>query len=336
MNKVKTPLGAKISALLVLLLAAGMFVVFFTADYICAPLDEETKVMIPPGASTRRIGEILEDSGIIKSSLVFRLIVRQQGVENSLRTGYYSFSPEENIFTVVDKISRGEVLTYRVTIPEGLTLEQTARLLAARSGDFTEEEFISAAEKIELPFDYLPGEDPEIDYRLQGYLFPATYDFPVGTQPEIIIRQMVERFNRELTAELLERAQELDYEIHELITIASLIEREAQIDEERSLISSVIHNRLDIDMYLQIDATVQYALPEWKSRLLFVDLEYDSPYNTYLYPGLPPGPIASPGRASIHGAFYPEESEYLFYIANPDGSHNFSRTFEEHRLFRIR
>lgn len=336
MTKTKTPIGAKFSAVLVLFLAMGMFAVFFTADYICTPLEEETRVMVHPGASTRRIAEDLENHNVVASSLVFRVIVRLQGLDNSLQTGFYSFSPEEDIFSVIEKISRGDVLKYRVTVPEGLTMEQTAQILADKSGDFSTEEFLQAAEQNEFRYEYLPEPDDELDYRLQGYLFPATYEFPVGSQPRVIIRQMLERFDREITPQLVEKAQELGYEIHELITIASLIEREAKIDEERPLISSVIHNRLDINMRLQIDATVQYALPEWKSRLLFVDLEYDSPYNTYLYPGLPPGPICNPGRASIRGAFYPVETEYLFYIANPDGSHNFSRTFEEHRLFRIR
>lgn len=336
MSKVKTPLGAKISAVLVLLLAMGMFVSFFITDYICTPLQEEVRVMIAPGTPTRRIAEDLEEKGIVASSLVFRVIVRLQGIENSLRTGYYSFSPENDIFSVIEKINRGDVLTYRITVPEGLTMEQTAQLISGRSEDFSQEEFLEIAEEIELPYDYLPGDDFEVDYRLQGYLFPATYEFPVGSQPQVIIRKMMERFDRELNAQLFDRAEELGYEIHEMVTIASLIEREAKIDEERAKISSVIHNRLDINMHLQIDATVQYALPEWKSRLLFVDLEYDSPYNTYLNPGLPPGPISNPGRASLRAAFYPEETEYLFYIANPDGSHNFSRTFEEHRLFRTR
>jgi len=335
LTKTKTPIGAKLSAVLVLFLAMGMFVVFFTADYICTPLEKEKRVMIHPGASTRRIAEELEENNVVASSLVFRVIVRLQGLENSLRTGFYSFSPEEDIFSVIEKINRGDVLKYRVTVPEGLTMEQTAQILAEKSGDFSAEEFLEVAEQNEFMYEYLPEHD-DVDYRLQGYLFPATYEFPVGSQPRVIIRQMLVRFDQEITPELLERAEELGYEIHQLITIASLIEREAKIDEERSLISSVIHNRLDIDMRLQIDATVQYALPEWKARLLFVDLEYDSPYNTYLYPGLPPGPICNSGRASIRAAFYPEETEYLFYIANPDGSHSFSRTFEEHRLFRIR
>ena len=336
MVKVRTPVGAKISSFLILLLAIIMFAGFFATENILSPLEEEREVTIPAGASTRQIGSILEEKGVIGDSNFFRVVVKIMDRENSLRRGRYSFNPEDHLFSVVGKIGRGEVLTYRVTVPEGLTLEQTAELIAEKSGDFSSEKFLEQAEEIELPFSYLPEKKEEMDYRLQGYLFPATYEFPQGSEPRDIIQQMVERFDWELNPELMERAREMGFEIHEIVTLASLVEREAKMEEERPYIASVIHNRLEINMPLQIDATVQYALPEWKSRLLFVDLDYDSPYNTYLHHGLPPGPIASPGQSSLLGALYPAETEYLFYIANPDGSHSFSRTFEEHRQLRPR
>ncbi len=336
MVRVKTPVGAKISSFLILLLAIIMFAGFFAIENILSPLEEEVKVTIPAGASTRQIGSILEEKGVIGDSNFFRIVVRIMDWENSLRRGRYSFNPEHHIFSVIEKIARGDVLTYRVIVPEGLTMEQTAQLIADKSGDFSSKEFLKQAEEIELPFAYLPEEKEKMDYRLQGYLFPATYEFPQGSAPRDIIKQMVERFDWELNPELMERAREMGFDIHEIVTLASLVEREARIEEERPYIASVIHNRLEIDMPLQIDATVQYALPEWKSRLLFVDLNYDSPYNTYLHRGLPPGPIASPGQSSLLGALYPAETDYLFYIANPDGSHSFSRTFEEHRQLRPR
>ncbi len=336
MVKVRTPVGAKILSFLILLLAITMFAGFFATENIFSPLEKEIEVTVPAGASTRQIGSILEEKGVIGDSSFFSMIVKVKGWENSLRRGRYSFKPGDHILSVVEKIVRGEVLTYRVTVPEGLTMEQTARLIAEKSGDFSAEEFLAQAEDIELPLAYLPEKKEEMDYRLQGYLFPATYEFPQGSEPRDIIKQMVERFDWELNPELMERAREMGFEIHEIVTLASLVEREARIEEERPYIASVIHNRLEIDMPLQIDATVQYALPQWKSRLFFVDLDYDSPYNTYLHRGLPPGPIASPGQSSLLGALYPADTEYLFYIANPDGSHSFSKTFEEHRQLRPR
>jgi len=327
-----------IPSLMVLVFILVLGITFITWEFILSPLDtgEEVIVFIPPGSSASSIGDRLEAENVVGNSFIFLLLVRLQGIENQLKSGYYSFSSQDDLFNVIEKTTRGDVLTYTITVPEGLTMEEIALIIAELSGDFSKEEFLQTAEEIYLPYDYLPDDDFPGDYRLQGYLYPARYSIPRGTSPEQVIRKMVDRFDQEITEEMLKKAKEMGYSVHELVTIASLIEREAKLDEERPTISAVIHNRLEINMYLQIDATVQYALSEWKSRLLYEDLAVDSPYNTYIHPGLPPGPIASPGQKSLKAAFFPADEDYLYYVANPDGSHNFSRTYEEHLRFRRR
>ncbi len=328
---VRRPETIQSLALLLVIFILGFS--FYTMELI-KPASMDGKIVhISPGSSTTQIANLLAREDVIRSPIFFRLLVVLSGRADNLKAGYYYFPEGANLFDVIEQISQGRSLSYRVTIPEGLTLEEIASKIE-EAGGVPAEDFLQAAEEMDVDLSYLPDEDFSGDYRLQGYLFPATYTFPMGSSAREIIMKMVARFNEELSKEMKEQAEEKGFTIHELITIASMVEREARLDEERPLISAVIHNRLELGMYLQIDATVQYALPEWRSRLLYEDLRVDSPYNTYLYQGLPPGPIASPGRSSIQAAFYPADVDYLFYVARPDGSHFFSRTYEDHLHFR--
>jgi len=216
-----------------------------------------------------------------------------------------------------------------ITVPEGLTVLQIAELFES-NGFETKNEFLETAQNIELPFEYI---DAPGDYkRLEGFLFPETYNIPQSYNSEKIILLMINEFDKVFTEEYKKRADELGFSIKEITTIASLIEREARVDSERPLVSSVIHNRLEINMPLQIDATIQYILGKQKDRIYYKDLEIKSPYNTYQNTGLPPTPIAVPGKACIKAALYPEDTDYFYYRTKNDGSgeHYFSETFNEH------
>ncbi len=321
-------------SLLVTTVLLGLVLFFF--DLVVSPIDANDVVVvnIPKGTSTTRIGGILQEEGVIKNAFFFRILVSLQKKDGFLQSGYYSFAGGADIFKVIGKLRVGNVLTYKITVPEGFTLEEVAELFA-ENGKVAKDEFIKTAQTIALPYSYLPGADNGGDYRLQGYLFPATYTLPLGAGSKEIIKVMVERFDTELTEEIQRQAEKLGMSIHELIIIASIIEKEAKLDEERVLVSAVIHNRLKQGMYLQSCATVQYALPQWKAQLLYDDLRFNSPYNTYLHPGLPPGPIANPGEASLRAAFYPADVDFLFFVALPDGSHQFSKSYQEHLRYQL-
>ncbi|MEA3402703.1 MAG: endolytic transglycosylase MltG [Armatimonadota bacterium] len=293
---------------------------------------EERIVEIERGSGVARIARELERDGLIRNALAFRVMLLIRSPAAQLKAGHYALSPAMTPWQMAQRLVNGEVATRRLTIPEGLMLEQIADRVA-EAGIAGRNEFLSAAvpatvaDEVEMP----PPEG-----KLEGYLFPETYQFTYDDGAEAVVRRMVlelqERFWRPNREEIAQRRLSL----HEIVTLASLVEREAKVDEERALIAGVIQNRLDRGMLLQIDATVQYALGEHKQRLLNRDTRVDSPYNTYQHPGLPPGPIASPGLPSLMAALRPAETDALFYVAKPDGTHVFTRTNEEHERAKAR
>jgi UPF0755 protein len=218
-----------------------------------------------------------------------------------------------------------------VTIPEGFTVEQTIRRLVEK-GVNTYEKLADVCTNYDFEYSFLEGL-PFTANRLEGYLFPDTYDFYVNENPVSAINKLLANFNRKMTAELRKQIEESDYTMQEILTIASLIEKEAANDDERGEIASVIYNRLNSKNLkkLQIDATIQYFLPERKEQLTIADTQIDNPYNTYIYEGLPPGPICNPGMKSIRAAINPDETNYYFYALTEEGVHEFSRTAEEHQ-----
>jgi UPF0755 protein len=231
---------------------------------------------------------------------------------------------------IVEVIVSGKALidTVKFTIPEGYNLNQIAEKL--NSLGVVSPESIQAALKVEsYKYDFI-GQIPDREKKLEGYLFPDTYEIYKDTSAEAIIDKLLGRFNTVFTEEYRNRAKELNMTIDQVITLASIIEREAKLDTERKTISAVFHNRLKKNMMLQSCATVQYLFKEQKEILTYKDLEIESPYNTYKHTGLPPGPIASPGLKSIEAALYPENVDYLYFVANDDGSHVFTKTYSEH------
>lgn len=296
-------------------------------------IKEDTVVTIKEGSGTKQIANTLKNEGLIKSSFAFTNYIKKKNETKNLKPGTYKFSAGKITFDdILKKLVKGEQEeAITVTIPEGYTVEQIAKLLEEK-GLVSKESFLECAKTFDIPYDYI--EKIDNDYRqLEGFLFPDTYSIPISWKEKEIITLLLKQFDKNWTEEFRNRASELNFSAREIITIASLIEREARVEKERPTISSVIHNRLKKGMLLQIDATVQYLLPEQKARLLYKDLEVDSPYNTYKYAGLPPTPIAAPGLSCIKAALYPEETDYYYYRtkASNNGEHNFSKTFEEHK-----
>jgi len=287
-------------------------------------------VQIPPNASTVDIAVVLDDHDLIRNQTAFRLYARFTGLDARLQAGEYEISPGLSTPEIIDFLVQGRTRLIRFTIPEGLNLDQITVLLV-ESGLVDQETFARLLGEIAAshPLGY---ELPTGGFSLEGYLFPDTYLISPGTGEKEIIMCMLSRFEEEIERlDLAARARERGMTLHEAVTLASLIEREARVPEERRVISGVLHNRLRLGMLLQVDATVIYALGDYaREVVLYADLKVDSPYNTYRYPGLPPAPIASPGRESLLAAVEPEEHDYLYYVAKPDGSHAFSRTLAEH------
>ncbi len=285
-------------------------------------------VHIPSGASAKRIAEILANEELIASRFMFRLAVKLTGAEQKLQAGHYLFNANMDPLEIVDHLRSGDVTTERVVIPEGFEIRQIAAELE-RKGLADAQRFMELAADASLVF----GENPPIDLpisSLEGYLYPDTYHFSLGQTEEDLIGQMVDRFVQVINSKIKDYLEQCELTLHEIVTLASIVEREIMVDWERPIVASVYLNRLAIDMPLQADPTVRYVTAEDRPRVLYRDLEIDSPYNTYRNYGLPPGPIASPGLRSILGVLEPAETDYLFFVSKRDGTHQFSETYEQH------
>ncbi|MGI9951748.1 endolytic transglycosylase MltG [Moorellaceae bacterium AZ2] len=323
-------LGALILATVLIFVLTGGWAWW---QYLIAPPGEEdappVKVSIRPGATAAEIGRLLETHGIIRSAWAFGFYAARQKADQKLKPGVYLLSPGENLPRILEQLVEGRVMEEEFTIPEGFTLKQIARLLADK-GLVSEEEFWQAAAK---PYNYpfLEGISPGSHY-LEGFLFPDTYRVPVGASAETLIQLMLDRFQQVYEEVEEQRAPGLELDTLQIVTLASMVEKEAKLDRERPLIAGVFLNRLRRGMKLESCATVEYLLESPKPVLTYEDLQIDSPYNTYKVMGLPPGPIGSPGRASLLAALNPARTDYLYFVARPDGSHEFSRSFQEHFL----
>lgn len=285
-------------------------------------------IEVPPGAGAAEILESLQAAGVLANADLARLYLVYKMDNPFLRAGEYRFSEPLSTPQVLDKLVRGEIVTYPVTVIEGLTLAETAAALA-EAGFGDREAFLVAMSDAELIADL----DPQAA-DLEGYLFPDTYQFARGTTEDQIVSTMVETFRTlyERSAAPLRPADDLR-SLREIVTLASIVEKEAQLAEEREIIAGVYAHRLRRRMPLQADPTVIYSLTlagTYEGNLRRDDLKFDSPYNTYVYPGLPPGPIASPGLASLEAAARPADVPYLYFVSRNDGSHVFAETLREH------
>lgn len=327
-----------VSTLLVLVLAGAGAGWWAWNEYearlqpVAAGSDEAVTVTIPPGATTADIAALLHEHNLIRDPLAFRLYARQHQLDQSLRAGEFELSPAMDVATLMDALLRGTEVTYPFTVPEGLTVVQTADLLASL-GLADRDRFLELArDPAFLPAGVTPPAD--VLEPLEGYLFPDTYHIPKEFSEEDLIRLMVQRFEQVMNEEMRARAAELGLTVHEAVTLASIVEREAT-SADRAGVASVFHNRLSIGMKLDSCATINYVLDEPKLILTYADLETPSPYNTYLHTGLPPGPIANPGEAAIRAALWPDETDYFYFVVKGDGGHAFARNYTEHEQNRI-
>jgi UPF0755 protein len=284
-------------------------------------------VDIPQGLGVAAIGHRLVGAGVIKSDWAFRLAVWRRGAARTLKAGEYRFTGTMRATDVVDRLVAGGVFLRPVTFPEGLTIAEMAAIFET-AGLGPKAMFTAAARRASL----VHGVDPSAD-DLEGYLFPETYNLPRDAGAEMLIEQMSKRFLAVYDAKLRDAARARGLTTRQVVTIASLIEKETSRPEERAVVSAVYQNRMRIGMGMQCDPTVIYALQRagrWNGNLTRENLQFDSPYNTYRYSGLPPGPIAAPGRASLAAAVAPADVSYLYFVSRNDGSHVFASTLAEH------
>ncbi len=296
-----------------------------------------TAFTINPGETAATIAPRLQREGLIADAQLFRWLVRYRGVDAQLEAGEYELRADMTLDEIVDTLQHGRLRDVTVTIPEGKRAEEVAELLEAR-GLVEGEALMALVQSGGFAYDFLFDRPDDAPSSLEGFLFPETYRIPVDYDAEQILDLMLATFGERFSPEMRQRAAEKGMTIYDVVTLASIVEREAVISEERSIIASVYLNRLEQGMYLQSDPTVQYALGYqedtgqwWKIPMsLEEDVQIDSPYNTYLYPGLPLGPICNPGLASLQAVLEPADTAYLFFFSRFDGSHAFAETYEEH------
>ncbi len=312
----------------ILLWIAAVSAAYYVWSEISAPSFEtgiEKSITVPQGYTATQVAVLLKQENILSDPLFFQILCRLQEKNSCIKAGTYVLSPTMSPLEIYDILSSGREQLFPITIPEGLTRLETAVHIEAK-GFGRAEKYLAHSENgnFGLPAELTGG-------SLEGFLFPETYLLNDQADEEKLIEVQTKRF-MEIYDELW-RNKPADYPLtaREWVIMASLIEEEAKLDEERSLISAVFHNRLKNNMKLQCDPTVIYSLPQFDGNLRKRDLAFDSPYNTYVYRGLPPGPITNPGKASLYAALYPDNVSYLYFVAKNDGSHHFSTTLREHQ-----
>ena len=317
------------------LISVAILFLFFIYIYVqlFIPSDigsNQMEIEIPEGSTYKQALEILKNKNLIRDKNLFYGIGIILGIDRKIRAGYYVFWGDMSPFEVFKKLAKGEIIENEITIIEGDSVFEIKDKLVANN-------IMSAEDFDKLVKD--PNFLNSLNIKapsLEGYLFPETYKFPKGTKPESVLRLMVQKMREEFNDELRRRAEEIGFSENDVLTLASIIEREARIDEERELISAVYHNRIKKGMPLQADPTAVYGIKGKKQRITRDDLKRKTDYNTYIIKGLPPGPIASPGIKSIRAALYPADVPYLYFVSNRDGSHYFSKTLSEHNAAIIR
>ncbi len=282
-------------------------------------------VDIPPRMGAMSVAQLLQEKHLVSDAQKFYLLCRYRKASRRLRAGEYGFAAPATPDQILEKLVQGKVLLHRLTIPEGSTLWDVAKIVE-------EQGLASAQDIVRL------AQDPQLMQSLgisgpslEGYLFPETYQLPKTQDPQAILRAMVQQFRQQFPESWVKRSGELGLRVQDVVTLASIVEKEAVVDGERARIASVFYNRLKKNMPLQSDPTSVYDLPGFSGPVSSGHLKRQSPYNTYLIKGLPIGPICNPGRKSLEAALYPEASNFLYFVSNMDGTHQFSATIAEHQ-----
>lgn len=285
-------------------------------------------VKVKEGMAASQIANILEKEGLIDSASSFSSQIKSKKLADSLQAGEYEFVAGMTQAKIIDMLVKGEVRYVTVTIPEGLNVKQIAALFEEK-GFAKQQEFLDKA-KDYTPYDYMETDDELVEFKAEGFLFPATYQILPETSVDDILALLTKTFDDRLTKEMREKIASENMTIREFVTLASLVEKEAAVDEDRPLIAKAFLKRREIEMPLQSCATIQYILGYPKAELTIADTKLPSPYNTYLHYGLPPGPIASPGELAMQAVAEPSDKEYLYFVVQANGKHIFSETYSEH------
>ena len=290
-------------------------------------VERRINIKIRDGMSTAEIAERLAEKGIIDSSLKFRFFARLRGYDDKLRPGSYTFTADMSDDDVFAKLLTGEKKLIKFTVPEGFGSKEIAeRLYNLDLAD--KNEFLKAAENF-APYDYMRKRQ-NVFFAAEGFLFPDTYNVESDMDINEILTLMANNFDERLTPEMRTHAEKMGLSVYDLITLASLVEREVRFPEDRPIVAQVFLKRLKMNMPLQTDATLQYLMDTPKEDVTIADTQIDSPYNTYQHTGLPPGPIANPGMAAIEAVLHPSETDYLYFVADRNGHNHYAFTYEEH------
>lgn len=320
-------LGQRLLAALILLFGCGVLISYLCVAHLLGPVGgspSTEEVRVSSGMSAAEIGDLLEERRLVRSAFLFRLTSLLSRNSRSLKSGEYALTRNMTTFQIMSKIAAGETILYRFAVPEGLTVSQVAGL-------WEQHGFGAAADFIEASREPTMREKHGVDAEsLEGYLFPETYMFPRGISAAEAIDEMLRQFAVKVLHLMKDCDKGTSLSLHDVISLASIIEKEAKIEEERPRISSVFHNRLSSGRKLESCVTVLYGLGYPRRGLTEADLrDARSPYNTYVYSGLPPGPICNPGLGSIAAALNPAESKYLYFVSKNDGTHYFAETYTE-------
>ncbi|ORT98956.1 hypothetical protein D081_2321 [Anaerovibrio sp. JC8] len=321
-----------IAASSVMVVFVLVFSVVFFSFMAGSPMDVEGKkdvvyVHVAKGMSSGDIGKELEKKGVISSTTSFWLATKLNGADSKFKVGTFALTKNMSAADALSILINGKTVAVRVTIPEGYGVKEIAKRLD-EYGVCNEKDFLKAA-KDYAPYDYMEKHNNTV-YRVEGFLFPDTYDFANDATAEDVMKRMIDEFDNKLTPDMRKQAAARNISIYELVNMASLIEKEARYEEDMPVISQVLWKRLNISMPLQSDATLQYVMAEIKEDVSIADTKIDSPYNSYQNYGLPPGPIASPGLKALQAALEPSATDYLYFVADREGRNYYSNTYDEH------
>ncbi len=293
--------------------------------------NEEIVVEIPNGSTLTDVSDILKENKLIKNKTLFKLVAKFNPTKNGVKAGKYLFKQNYSNFEILDTLIKGKFYNdgIKITIPEGSTYKEIVKILTDKGIGKTEvyEKLINNPKDFYNEFSYLNEKDIK---SLEGFLYPDTYYFNKDDSEKEVLSDMLKRFEQIYTDKYKEQQKKMGLTLQQVVNLASIIEKEAVLDKDRPIIASVFYNRLDIDMPLQSDATVQYAFDKRKKRVMYKDLKIDSPYNSYINKGLPPTPISNPGIKSIEAALNPADTDYLYFVATIEGKNNYSKTYKEH------
>lgn len=325
MRKKFLPIG--IALLLAVLFGAYWYLDYFNTNTSLAT-GQKVKFTVTQGMTTSDIATMLHDKKLIQTPESFRLAARVKGLENHLQAGTYEITAGMSDGEIINILSKGKVHSNRFAVPEGATINEVA-LKLEREHLTTAQAFKDACRNY-TPYTYMETSNPDVVYKAEGFICPATYDVPENATAKDIVAMMVQEFNKKLTPDLRSDLNKSYLPLRDIVTLASMVEREATHKEEMPLITGVFEKRLQMGMPIQSDTTIQYILGAQKKEVTYDDLKLESPYNTYLNKGLPPGPVGNPSMDALRAVIHPVMTDYLYFVADKEGYHHFTKTYEEH------